>query len=768
MRIVVLGTVQGVGFRPFVYRLATQLELCGWVNNTAQGVFIEVEGRPDRLEEFVLRIPHEKPAVSAVHHLQHTILDPAGYRNFKIVESESAVQAGDITVPLLPDIATCPDCLHEVFDPDNRRYRYPFTNCTNCGPRFSIVEALPYDRPGTTMKAFEMCSDCEAEYADPTNRRFHAQPNACPACGPRLEWWDREGQRVTLGDEALGAAAEAIRGGGIVAVKGLGGFHLMIDARSGEAVTRLRERKHRDEKPLAVMIPSAEFARSHCILDDVESHLLRSPEAPIVIVRRGGACPVDEAVAPGNPYLGVMLPYTPLHHLLVSELGFPVVATSGNLAEEPICVDEREAAERLEGIADAFLVHNRPIARHVDDSVVRVVAGRPLVLRRARGYASLPLMFRGEGVRRDRPPTLAVGGHLKNTVAIAHGGQTFLSQHVGDMSTGTAFDAFAKVVADFRDLYQFEPARIACDRHPDYVTTRYAERFAADATAGISAVKVQHHYAHVAACMAENELDGPLLGVSWDGTGYGDDATIWGGEFLRVEAGQYRRVAHLRTFPLPGGDAAVKEPRRTAVGMLYELFGRDVLGRERLAPIRAFTQQELAVIAGMLQRRVNAPVTSSAGRLFDAVASLTGLRQQCSYEGQAAMELEFATDGIDAIDRYPVRLLQDSGLPVVVDWQDLIRAIMRDVESGLATGLISTKFHNTLAEVIVDIARIAGDERVLLTGGCFQNKYLTEKTVARLAATGFKPYWHQRIPPNDGGIALGQLAAAAAAHPRGE
>jgi hydrogenase maturation protein HypF len=794
MRIVVRGAVQGVGFRPFVYRLAVGLGLRGWVNNTAHGVFVEVEGPSDRLREFLLRLPREKPAVSTIHNLQHTVLDPAGYRDFAIVASEAAGEAGDITAALTPDIATCRDCLREMFDPENRRYRYPFVNCTHCGPRFTIVETLPYDRSNTTMKAFEVCPACAAEYEDPADRRFHAQPNACPRCGPRLEWWDSDGEPRACGDDALAAAADAVRRGRIVAVKGLGGFHLIVDARSGEAVTRLRERKHRDEKPFAVMVPSAGFARVHCTLETIEANLLRSPEAPIVLVRRGRPCPIDDAVAPRNPYLGVMLPYSPVHHLLMSEIGFPVVATSGNLAEESICIDEYEAVERLGEIADAFLVHNRPIARPVDDSVVRVVVGRVLVLRRGRGYAPLPVLLPAERGGDELPPMLAVGGHLKNTVAIARGGQIFMSQHVGDLSTQTALDAFAKVVSDFRDLYRFEPARIVCDAHPDYVSTRYADRLAAvgkaeafdasaagnraaggAATCGATSapshapvVKVQHHHAHVAACMVENGLEGPLLGVSWDGTGYGLDGTVWGGEFFRVEAGSFQRVAHLRTFRLPGGDAAVKEPRRSAVGLLYEVFGRAGLGRTRLAPIRSLTERELSVIAGMLIRQVNAPLSSSAGRLFDAVASLCGIRQRNSYEGQSAMALEFAGHGIDVADLYSFHLRRGIGHPLVVDWEHMIRGVLRDVENGVGVGVVSAKFHNTLAEAIAAVARAVGEERVVLSGGCFQNKYLTEKTVARLMATGFKPYWHQLVPPNDGGLALGQLAAAAAAHPRGE
>jgi hydrogenase maturation protein HypF len=769
MRIVVRGAVQGVGFRPFVYRLASELGLSGWVKNTEGGVLVEVEGPPERLDRFLVRIPRDKPAVATIHGIEPTLLDPVGYASFEIAASARTGGAEGVTAPILPDIATCPECLREMFDPADRRYRYPFINCTHCGPRFSIVEALPYDRPNTTMKAFSMCARCAAEYEDPGDRRFHAQPNACPECGPHVEWWDNRGKSLASHEDALSAAVDAIRAGRVVAVKGLGGFHLVTDARNERAVRRLRERKHRDEKPFAVMVPSLPPAGEGGDVEagEVEAFLLRSPEAPIVLVRRAPSSRIAPAVAPGNPWLGVMLPYAPLHHLLMADLRFPVVATSGNVAEEPICTREDEALERLGGIADAFLVHNRPIARHVDDSVVRVVAGRVLVLRRARGYAPLPVAM-PELAAAGGADMLAVGGHLKNTAAITRGGQIFASQHVGDMSTAAAFDALRRVVEDFRRLYRFEPRRIACDLHPDYTTTRYAARLAADFHPALAVTAVQHHLAHVMACAAENEVTGPVLGVSWDGTGYGTDGTVWGGEFLRVEGGEFRRVAHLATFRLPGGDRAVREPRRSAAGMLYELLGENALARRDLPPFAAFAEGEIGPLETMLRRGVNAPPTSSAGRLFDAVASLLGIRQQNHYEGQAAMELEFCTEGIETAERYPFDIVSPASGPAVLDWHPMVRAIMRDAEACVATGVIATRFHNTLAEAIASVARIVGEERVVLTGGCFQNKYLTETTVDRLEAGGFKPYWHQRVPPNDGGLALGQLAAVAALQPRGE
>ncbi len=762
LRVCVRGAVQGVGFRPFIYRLAAELGLAGWVNNSSQGVQIEVEGDQERLDQFLLRIEAERPPRSFIQSLEATLLDPVGYTGFEVRHSDDA---GAKTALVLPDIATCPDCLREIFDPANRRYRYPFTNCTNCGPRFSIIEALPYDRATTTMRGFVMCPECQAEYDDPLDRRFHAQPNACPRCGPRLELWSPGGEVLAGGDEALRDAADAIRCGEIVAVKGLGGFHLMVDARNEAAVARLRRHKAREAKPFALMFPTLAAIRAECDVAPLEERLLRSPEAPIVLLRRSWAAEAQRTliagnVAPGNPYLGVMLPYTPLHHLLMVELGFPVVATSGNRTDEPICTDEREALVRLAGIADLFLVHNRPIARHVDDSVVRVALGRELVLRRARGYAPLPVHSGAGG-----PPVLAVGAHLKNTVAITRGSQVFLSQHIGDLETPQALAAVERVVRSFAGLYEWAPEVVACDMHPDYRSTRFARQTAA--AHGAPVVPVQHHYAHVLACMAENELEGPLLGISWDGTGYGLDGTIWGGEFLRVGEGGFERAAYLRPFRLPGGEAAVREPRRAAAGLLYEVFGQALFEMGDLAPLRAYSRQELAVLGRMLERGINAPWTSSAGRLFDAVAALLGLRQLARFEGQAAMELEWALDEAADGGPYPFLLRQHSPA-LVVDWEPMLRAIVEQIRAGEPAGKIAAQFHTTLAAMIVAVAERIGEPRVVLTGGCFQNIALLARAVRQLQAAGFRPYWHQRIPPNDGGIALGQAVAAARIIEQGE
>jgi hydrogenase maturation protein HypF len=708
-KVVLRGAVQGVGFRPFVYRLATELGLTGWVINTSQGVFIEVEGERVTLNQFVLRLDKEKPPRSVIQGFEFSFLDAIGYIDFEIRHSE---ETGAKTAFILPDIATCADCLREIFDPNNRRHLYPFTNCTNCGPRFTIIESLPYDRPNTSMKHFKMCPKCEAEYQDPGNRRFHAQPNACPVCGPKLNM-------------PVATAAEVIRRGQILALKGIGGFQLLVDARNAEAITRLRQRKHRDEKPFAVMYPSLEAVKQDCRVSELEERVLLSPESPIVLLESKS---VATAIAPGNPYLGVMLPYSPLHHLLMRELTFPVVATSGNRSDEPICINEFEAHECLDDIADAFLMHDRPIVRPVDDSVVRVMLGRELVLRRARGYAPLPVH-----VKEELPHVLAVGAHLKNTVALSIGHEVFISQHIGDLEMQPAFAAFRNVAADFQRLYEVTPELIACDMHPEYLSTKFARELHTPRS------QIQHHYAHIVSCMTENELEAPVLGVAWDGTGYGTDGTIWGGEFLLVDDASFERVAHLRQFRLPGGEAAIKQPRRCALGVLYEIFGDE-----------AFTDDDPPALRQMLVKGVNCPFTSSAGRLFDAVASLLGIRHRVNFEGQAAMELEFLVQpGVE--EAYPAGL----------DWQPMVEAMLQD---DATVGVKATKFHNALAETIVQVAQHIGEEKVVLTGGCFQNRYLTERAVRRLQAEGFHPYWHQRVPPNDGGIALGQVVAAARAH----
>ncbi|MBI5022416.1 MAG: carbamoyltransferase HypF [Ignavibacteriales bacterium] len=776
VHIIVRGAVQGVGFRPFIYRLAMESRLCGWVMNSTQGVLIEVEGSKDVLEKFVLRIANEKPQHSSIHSLEYSYLDPVGYTNFEIRKSN---ESGEISAIVLPDIASCHDCIKELFNPQNRRYLYPFTNCTNCGPRFSIIENLPYDRQNTSMKSFKMCDECLSEYEDPLNRRFHAQPNACPKCGPHIEFWNERGNKISDNHAAILMAVKQIEAGKIVAIKGIGGFHLMVDARNDDAVRRLRERKNREEKPFALMYPSLEMIKQDCEVSVLEERLLLSPESPIVLLKRTSQATfptmkiehqisnIAISVAPNNSYLGIMLPYTPLHHILMNELGSPVVATSGNYSDEPICINEKDAVDKLSCIADYFLVHNRPIVRHVDDSIVRVMAGRGMVVRRARGYAPLPIRHNNSSNR----SILAVGAHLKNSVALYSGENVFISQHIGDLETTDAYSAFERVIHDFQLLYRATPSSIVSDLHPDYMSTQYAKK------SKITLNQIQHHYAHIMSCVAENKIEGEVLGVSWDGSGYGTDGTIWGGEFLLTNEKSYERIATFRNFKLPGGWKAIKEPRRTAVGILYELFGDDFICHDYLQTIKSFSKSELHNLSTMMKKGINSPVTSSAGRLFDAVASIIGISQQVSFEGKAAMELEWAIKDLQTEETYKYRILNieypinkseildpdesnhRSDSKIIIDWGPLIINILEDVKRKIDVAAISAKFHNTLIEMIVDIGKRIGEKRIALSGGCFQNKYLTERAVHRLTSEGFKPYWHQRVPPNDGGISLGQIAA---------
>ncbi|HKH98104.1 MAG TPA: carbamoyltransferase HypF [Candidatus Sulfotelmatobacter sp.] len=718
LRVTLRGAVQGVGFRPFVYRLATEMALTGWVLNSSAGLVVEVEGPPDELNRFEQRLERERPRASVVTVRESAWLAPQGSTRFEILASDS--DSGK-TVNVLPDLATCTDCREELFDPENRRFEYPFTNCTNCGPRYTIVVDIPYDRPNTTMREFVLCPDCREEYENPGDRRFHAQPNACPVCGPKL-------------DGTIEDAAEALRLGEIVALKGIGGFQLLVDARQAPAVARLRERKHREEKPFALMMPSLEVAREYCEISPAEEQLLESQAAPIVLLRPMPGTDLAWNVAHCSPYLGVMLPYSPLHHLLMQECRFPVIATSGNRSDEPIAIANDEARARLQDIADHFLVHNRPIVRACDDSVVRLTRGRAGILRRARGYAPL-----GVRVRNSLPPVLAVGGHLKNTVAIAVGHDVFLSQHIGDLDALEARGAFEKAISDLCRLYSFEPEMIACDLHPDYASTQWAER------TGLPLVRVQHHQAHVAACAAENEVQGEYLGVSWDGTGYGLDGAIWGGEFFRAEnrravGNQFERIAHLRSFALPGGDTAVREGWRSAASLIFQVFGPEAVD-VRVRP--------------MLERGINVVPTTSVGRLFDAVASITGVAQQNRFEGQAAMLLENEIGPV----RTPLTSEEAYPLPGG-DWAPLILAVMADRGAGVSVPVIAARFHNALTGWILEVAASAGLKQVVLSGGVFQNRYLTERAAALLESRGFVVYTHQRVPPNDGGIALGQAVLA--------
>jgi hydrogenase maturation protein HypF len=771
LQLQISGAVQGVGFRPFVYHLARTLGLTGWIRNTNCGVSIELEGTATQLQEFQIRLQTEQPIHAQLERIEVTWADVLGDIDFTILDSDESSSQPKSAV-ILPDLATCPACFADIFNPTNRHYRYPFTNCTHCGPRFSIVKSLPYDRANTTLQGFPMCPACQAEYDNPADRRFHAQPNACPICGPHLELWNRSGEVIADRDNALRQAAAAVRSGQILALKGLGGFHLIVDARNDVAVKILRDRKHRPDKPLAVMFPSIDLVRDYCQVNALAADLLQSANAPIVLLpmRDRSLFTLPDEIAPNNPNLGVMLPYTPLHHLLLAELGFPVVATSGNRSGEPICIDETQARQTLAGIADVFLVHNRPIARPVDDSIVQIVNGRASLFRRARGYAPMPISL-GDVETNSDETILAMGGHLKNTVALYIDRQLFVSQYIGDLDCVPTCDRFRSTIQELCSLYNATPSIVACDRHPDYYSTQFAQTLATTDAPQPRLISVQHHYAHVLSCLADNQWQPPILGIAWDGTGYGLDGTIWGGEFLWLPAASgFIRAAHLRTFPLPGGEQAMKEPRRCALGLLYECLGvaafdsarRTLRERLDLAPLQSFLPAELSILKTMLQRGLNTPYTSSMGRLFDALAALLGLCQKSSFEGQAAMQLEFAIAGhvTDAI--YPYLVHSE---PLQFDYAPTIEAILQDLQDRVSPAIISATFHNTLVAGLVDIACRLRHQypemvKVVLTGGCFQNRYLLERSIEQLQQYGFLVGYHHQLPSNDGGISVGQIVGA--------
>jgi hydrogenase maturation protein HypF len=756
----VSGAVQGVGFRPFVYRLAHELGLAGWIANDPAGVTIEVEGGEDGLALFTARLREEAPPRAHIHGLAARLVERRGDAGFRIVESAGR---GARTAVVLPDLATCADCVADIDGADARRTGYAFTNCTNCGPRFSIIRSLPYDRPNTTMAGFVMCAACRAEYDDPRDRRFHAQPNACPRCGPRLELWDEHGARLDA-EDPLQAAAEALQRGGIVAVKGIGGFHLMADATSSDAVTTLRRRKRRPTKPLAVMAASVDQVRRFAVVSAEAAELLASAEAPIVLLPRrtapasrladGTALLLAQELAPHNPTLGVMLAATPLHHLLLQHAGRPLVATSGNLAEEPICTDEREALARLAGIADFFLVHDRPIERHVDDSVADVLDGEPRLLRRARGYAPLPVR-----VASPLPCILAVGPHMKNTVALSRGAQVFVSQHIGDLDAVESQAAFESVAADFLRLYDAQPAAIAHDMHPDYASTPWAR--AAAARRGVPAIAVQHHHAHLVACMAEHGRREPTFGIIWDGTGFGPDGTIWGGEFLLGDASGFTRTAHLLPFRLPGSEAAVREPRRVAAALLHGACGADALDAGDHAVLGAFGHVERRALRHMIETGLGSPLTSSAGRLFDGMAAILGLCGVATFEGEPAIRLEHAADAGEHGAYLLPQLAGEGDEPVLLDWRPMVAAVVEDLRRDTSAGTIAARIHNAMIDAMLLQAELAGCDTVALSGGCFQNRLLSSRAAAALRRRGFHVLMHRQVPPGDGGVALGQVMVAA-------
>ena len=738
-RLEISGTVQGVGFRPFVHRLADDLKLAGWAGNTRSGLIVEMEGTADSCADFLRRLRADAPPHATVRDIAASRLPLQGGNAFLI--RESMIGETSATGEIGPDLAPCDACVREIFDPANRRHAYPFTNCTQCGPRYSIVLALPYDRERTTMRGFPMCPACREEYESPTDRRFHAQPNACPDCGPQLEFADVSGRVLATREHALEQTARAIESGRIVALKGIGGFQLLADARSVEAIRTLRARKYRPAKPLALMMPDLGSARAHVEISPIEERLLTSPQAPIVILRRAGA-DLPDLIAPGNPSLGIMLPSSPLHHLLLRRLGFPVVATSGNVSGEPLCTDNDEALHRLRSIADFFLFHDRPIARPVDDSVVRMALGRELMLRFSRGYApvNLPGNF---------APVLALGGDQKTALAVSGPFGIRCGQHLGDLGSEAAHESLLEQALDLPSLCGLQPRAVACDLHPGYHSTRLA------AGLGLPVVPVQHHHAHIAACLAEHDVYDEVLGVAWDGTGYGTDGTIWGGEFLLATRSDFSRIAHLRPFPLPGGERAIRQPRYAALGLLHTA-GIPVMETPLAA---AFTAEELSVARTQIERRLNTPLTTSAGRLFDGVAALLDLRLQSEFEGQAAMDVEFAAEMAPSMP-HPYSMDCDPG--DTIDWVTMIHEMLEDLRNATPVPVIAARFIATLAEAILLVARAARKPTVVLSGGCFQNVLLLETTVARLLGEGFTPLWPRCLPPNDGGLAVGQSVVAAA------
>ncbi|WP_226876766.1 carbamoyltransferase HypF [Microbulbifer hainanensis] len=742
----ITGLVQGVGFRPFVYGLAGDCGLHGWVANDARGVCVEVQGEIPQIREFVRRLHAEKPPLARIHSLTSAPLPLQAEYGFTVRESESGAAPSAI---ILPDLAPCADCLVELFDPSDPRFGYPFINCTRCGPRFSIVEQQPYDRINTSMRSFPMCERCQREYRDPRDRRFHAEANACPECGPQLQLVNLQGEALELGQAATQSVVAAIEAGKIVALKGVGGFQLLVDASNDEAVARLRQRKQRPHKPFALLYPDMDTVRRDCVLTPQEERSLCSQERPILLLgaKPDATAQISRWVAPQNPNLGLMLPASPLHYLLMESLQRPVVATSGNLAGEPICTDNDEALRRLADIADLFLLHDRQILRPLDDSVLRVMDGKPVMLRRARGYAPLPLEL-SESTAAEGD-LLALGADLKNCIAIARQSTAYPSQHIGDLQDRMALATFEQAIDDLATFYRLEPRAVLCDLHPGYVSNRWAK------SKPLKRIAVQHHLAHFFSCMAEHGHRGAALGICWDGTGYGEDGSIRGGECLHWSGDSpVEHFASLRSFALPGGERAVHEPRRSLAGLLGEWLGTEAFVGEPLRDY--FNRSERKNLARMLERQLNCPRCSSVGRLFDAVAALLGLATEISFEGQAAMAVEYAAADSDTGASYPFELYRDSDR-WTLDWAPTIASLIEEGSVGVSISDRAAAFHNTLAQMILALAQKAGVPEIFLSGGVFQNKRLLETATALLQQNGFRVHSHSRVPPNDGGIALGQL-----------
>ncbi|MEG6585300.1 carbamoyltransferase HypF [Dendrosporobacter sp. 1207_IL3150] len=746
LNILVRGTVQGVGFRPFIYRLASEYNLKGWVRNNSAGVEIEIEGTVPNIELFQKTITSKKPQLAVITKIITKEIDVTNSVDFKILESNNSLLE---TAMISSDAATCQDCLADITNDQGRRYGYAFTNCTNCGPRYTIIKSTPYDRAATTMDSFKMCDACKNEYNDPANRRFHAQPNACPVCGPQYQLLDNNGQQVADETTAFELARQLIAAGYILAVKGLGGYHLACNAYNESAVKLLRARKIREDKPFAVMAGSLDTLKTICIISDEETKLLTSPESPIVLLNKSSNYNLAETVSPDNPRIGVMLPYTPAHSLLIDSSQVWVM-TSGNASDEPIAYEDTDALCRLSKIADYFLVHNRPIYRRADDSIAYVINGSPALLRRSRGYTPSPIKL-----PKSIPSMLACGGELKSTFCLTRDNNAYLSTHIGDLETPATYDYYVDSIRHYKQLLNIEPECVAYDFHPEYLSTKYA------LSLEIPKVAVQHHHAHIAAVMAEHGLQEAVIGVAFDGTGYGDDGSLWGGEFLVADYKSYIRAAHCNYLPLPGGSKAIKEPWRLALAVLYEHYG-DTLKEAKL-PVMEILPPDWPIVIQMLDKKLNCPLTSSAGRLFDIVAALCKLRTAINYEGQAAVELELAAGNTKGII-LPYEIT--TGRPSIIDFMPTYRKIIELLGSGYTLDYISASFHNTVADAIFQmihkVSHETGIANVVLSGGVFQNIRLLNTTLRLLADSKFRVLIPRQVPPNDGGLALGQALIAAA------
>jgi len=743
------GIVQGVGFRPFVYRLAVKYNLSGFVQNRPEGVIAEVEGPRTVVDSFLADIRRELPSLANITHVECTSLEIRHDQDFKIIPSDAK---GHADVHITPDAATCPDCLQELFDPANRRFRYPFINCTNCGPRLTIINAIPYDRTNTSMACFSLCPQCLAEYENPADRRFHSEPNACPVCGPRLTLLNAEGQLVETANPVK-TAVDLLSSGHVLAIKGLGGFHLSVNAASDEAVKKLRSRKYREEKPLAIMVRDIDKAKQISSVSQEEETLLTSPQRPIVLLKKNQNGLIADSVAPKVPNLGIMLPYTPLHHLLLEDRFTALVMTSANQVDEPICTGNREALDRLQGIADYFLMHNRDIRVRCDDTIGFVSDGEPKLLRRSRGFVPQPIHL-----KEAHPAVLALGGQLKNALCILKGCFAFISPHIGDLETPQARDFFHESLALLKRITESDPRMIACDIHPAYYSTQASQEFPAERV-----FRIQHHHAHIVSCMAENQIEGDVIGLAMDGTGYGTDGNAWGGEFLIANETQFQRFGHLQYIVLPGGEKAIREPWRIAASLLKTAYGqswKEIARQLNLIPDKV----QLDLFDKIIEGRIHSPLSSGLGRLFDGVAALIGLRHAVNFEGQAAMELEALATGLTE-SPYPFELLRHSGHPSILDVSATVRAVVADLASGQNKAKIAASFHQMIIEAFAamteEIRKAMGLTRVALSGGCFQNKILLEGTIKKLRHSGFDVYHPRQVPANDGGVCLGQAVIAA-------